>query len=311
MLIIETDYPDSHQFGTRMCKKVNEKKLKIIRSAMKLFAQKGLDATSIQEIADRSGISKGAFYLHFRSKEELLLSLFQYDAEKIDEIIAQAEQQDLPARDKFVLQLTRLFQHLLDNREIIILNFREEVLHINKEMAHFFRKLRQKQRQWLENVFLSIYGETVRPYLYDATVIFHGIMKSYLMLMIVHRIELDVERLARFIVNRLDEVVNGMVSGRQKPLLTQEMLAPLYAPANDIHEQVIGILEQMKDTLNRLDMNEAEKGELFDSIKYLLAEFKKGQPPTFMVKGLLANFSKFGEFDHYRQAIADLMGIEW
>lgn len=311
MLIIETDYPDSHQFGARMCKEVNEKKLKIIRSAMTLFAQKGLDATSIQEIADKSGISKGAFYLHFRSKEELLLSLFQYDAEKIDEIIAQAEQQDLPARDKFVLQLTRLFQHLLENREIIILNFREEVLHINKEMAHFFRKLRKKQRQWLENVFLSIYGETVRPYLYDATVIFHGILKSYLMLMIVHRVELDVEELVRFIVNRLDDVVNGMVSGRQEPLLTQERLAPLYAPANDIHAQVIGILEQMKDTLNRLDMNEAEKGELFDSLKYLLAEFKKGQPPTFMVKGLLANFSQFGEFDHYRQAIANLMGIQW
>jgi TetR/AcrR family transcriptional regulator, cholesterol catabolism regulator len=44
----------------------------IIDSALKLFGQKGYAVTSVQEIADAAGVTKGAFYHHFESKEDLL-----------------------------------------------------------------------------------------------------------------------------------------------------------------------------------------------------------------------------------------------
>ncbi|KMP45761.1 TetR family transcriptional regulator, partial [Bacillus cereus] len=53
---------------------MKEKERLIIESAMKLFATKGVNATSVQEIVTASGISKGAFYLYFKSKDELLLA---------------------------------------------------------------------------------------------------------------------------------------------------------------------------------------------------------------------------------------------
>lgn len=40
---------------------MKEKERLIIESAMKLFATKGVNATSVQEIVTASGISKGAF----------------------------------------------------------------------------------------------------------------------------------------------------------------------------------------------------------------------------------------------------------
>ncbi|MGV2541462.1 TetR/AcrR family transcriptional regulator, partial [Bacillus pumilus] len=43
-----------------------------------LFAKKGFSSTTIQEIADECGISQGAFYLHFKSKEELFKRDFEY-----------------------------------------------------------------------------------------------------------------------------------------------------------------------------------------------------------------------------------------
>lgn len=54
------------------------KKQLIMEKALELFAQQGIEATSIQQITERSGISKGAFYLSFKSKDELILSIIDY-----------------------------------------------------------------------------------------------------------------------------------------------------------------------------------------------------------------------------------------
>jgi AcrR family transcriptional regulator len=52
-------------------------KREILRSAMKLFSQGGLAATSIRDIAKESGYTNPALYKHFASKEELALHLFE------------------------------------------------------------------------------------------------------------------------------------------------------------------------------------------------------------------------------------------
>jgi AcrR family transcriptional regulator len=44
----------------------------IIDSALKLFGEKGYAVTSVQEITDAAGVTKGAFYHHFESKQDLL-----------------------------------------------------------------------------------------------------------------------------------------------------------------------------------------------------------------------------------------------
>src|SRR5215471_17121231 len=49
---------------------------KVERAAVELFAAKGIDGASIAEIAAAAGVSQGALYRHFRSKEELASTLF-------------------------------------------------------------------------------------------------------------------------------------------------------------------------------------------------------------------------------------------
>jgi len=46
------------------------------RAAIELFAAKGVDGVSISEIAARAGVSQGALYRHYPSKEDLAGSLF-------------------------------------------------------------------------------------------------------------------------------------------------------------------------------------------------------------------------------------------
>ncbi len=50
---------------------MNKTKRKIFEASMQLFAHKGYDATSIEEITATVGVAKGTLYYHFSSKEEI------------------------------------------------------------------------------------------------------------------------------------------------------------------------------------------------------------------------------------------------
>ncbi|MGI5130829.1 TetR/AcrR family transcriptional regulator [Pseudonocardia sp. CA-107938] len=56
--------------------------------AMELFAEQGYDKTSLREIAERLGVTKAAVYYHFRTKEEIVGSLFDDQLAGMDEIVA-------------------------------------------------------------------------------------------------------------------------------------------------------------------------------------------------------------------------------
>lgn len=51
-------------------------KEKIEEAARQLFVEKGMNATSIREIAKTAGVSLGAMYNHYLSKEDLAYSMF-------------------------------------------------------------------------------------------------------------------------------------------------------------------------------------------------------------------------------------------
>ena len=48
-----------------------EKENKLMEKALKLFTEKGVNNTSIQDIADEAGVGKGTFYLYFKDKYDI------------------------------------------------------------------------------------------------------------------------------------------------------------------------------------------------------------------------------------------------
>ena len=56
---------------------MNKTKRKIFETSMKLFAEKGYDATSIEDITASVGVAKGTLYYHFSSKEEIFNFLIE------------------------------------------------------------------------------------------------------------------------------------------------------------------------------------------------------------------------------------------
>ncbi|MGB7281144.1 MAG: TetR/AcrR family transcriptional regulator [Candidatus Acidiferrum sp.] len=49
----------------------------IIKAAGRLFREKGYEGTSVRDLADAVGLHSGSLFFHFRSKEEILLSLLE------------------------------------------------------------------------------------------------------------------------------------------------------------------------------------------------------------------------------------------
>ena len=69
----------------------SETRQRIQQVAKELFVAKGVQSTSLQDIADRLGITKPALYYHFASREELVRSIVQPLFDDGERFIAQHE----------------------------------------------------------------------------------------------------------------------------------------------------------------------------------------------------------------------------
>ena len=68
-------------------------KAEIRKVAIELFTERGYEATSLREIAERLGITKAALYYHYSSKESIVRSIFEAHLEALDELTAWAREQ--------------------------------------------------------------------------------------------------------------------------------------------------------------------------------------------------------------------------
>jgi len=67
-----------------------ETRSNILGAALECFGQRGYEATGVAEICKRAGVTKGAFYYHFPSKQAVFLELFNRWLEGIGKQLAEA-----------------------------------------------------------------------------------------------------------------------------------------------------------------------------------------------------------------------------
>ena len=68
----------------------------LLGAAERLIAKKGLEATSIEDVAEAAGYSRGAFYSNFSGKSELFLELLRRDQERASARLEAAVDDSLP-----------------------------------------------------------------------------------------------------------------------------------------------------------------------------------------------------------------------
>ncbi|MBL1107107.1 TetR/AcrR family transcriptional regulator [Streptomyces sp. 5-8] len=72
--------------GTKQQRRGNTRQ-RIQDVALELFAEQGYEKTSLREIAERLDVTKAALYYHFKTKEEIIVSLFEDLTKPIEDLI--------------------------------------------------------------------------------------------------------------------------------------------------------------------------------------------------------------------------------
>ena len=125
---------------TRVIKKADERRAEILDAAQRLFMSRGYDATTVYDLITVVGISKGAFYHHFSSKDEVLHALVWRAAEQgLAAVSPLFEREDITPLEKLKAFFKDKQQYKKENstalRSIIKVLFREENLRLRLQSA--------------------------------------------------------------------------------------------------------------------------------------------------------------------------------
>jgi AcrR family transcriptional regulator len=88
-----------------------ETRTRILDSAVRLFASRGFSSSSVDEICASAGVSKGAFYHHFESKQGLFLALLDGWLKAIDNAVEAARDKTAP---ETFMQMTEAFPYIFE-----------------------------------------------------------------------------------------------------------------------------------------------------------------------------------------------------
>jgi TetR/AcrR family transcriptional repressor of nem operon len=82
--------------------KAADNRAALIRAASKLFRERGIDGVGVAEISKEAGLTHGALYAHFRSKDELALEALSYGLDQANSRMYSATSDGMPDLARFL-----------------------------------------------------------------------------------------------------------------------------------------------------------------------------------------------------------------
>ena len=131
-------------------KKQAIKKLQIIEAGTRMIVQKGIEKTSLADIAEEAGISKGSLYYYYASKNELIFDITDAHINQIsDNLFAIIEDSKGSMNWQELLKI--LFERILDadTRGRLHLYLIQQALNDNEDLKNRFRK---KYLEWKQMI---------------------------------------------------------------------------------------------------------------------------------------------------------------
>jgi AcrR family transcriptional regulator len=255
------------------------KKQLIMEKALELFSEQGFEATSVQQITERCGISKGAFYLSFKTKDELLISMVEYYLQQFVTDVDQVVRSSL-SKDIILVEFYKsIFQAFKNHAASARVFFNEKVLLTKKEL---FQKIIAYDVEMSKSIIYmleQLYQDELHDTKYDVMYCIKGFMKSYSELFIFSDIPLDLDQLAKSLAEKTEIIARNTTI----PFITEELIQLTAEPFNEEVSQE-SLLELIEHHLEGLE----------DSIERESLELLKFQVenPTYskaILKGLIEN----------------------
>ncbi|GAF10154.1 TetR/AcrR family transcriptional regulator [Paenibacillus pini] len=266
-----------------MSEKLADRKKQILKTALQLFATQGISATSMQEIAEYCGMSKGSLYLHFKSKEELEQSIYLYCEGMIRDSVMQVEQEHLlTPKEQLRKQIEALLSRLVELREFLQMQLRDH--HGGPKQHDPQDCMREKHihaLNWFKVKLENLYGPSVEPYTMDIILFVGGMLGSYIRMMFIPGLQPNIGRMAEHLIFLIDEVVSSTVAKQSAPLISQDIWShwiEKYMVNTDGPRHPLTVMKQMRDKLKLIELEEQDRELALESLQIMEKEFLDMQP---------------------------------
>lgn len=267
---------------------MNDRKRQVLITAQHLFVEKGFSNTSVQDILEESGISKGTFYNYFSSKNECLLAILQ---QIMDETTARRRElllgQSLSDKDILAEQISLQMQV---SEEQNMLPLFEAVFHSGEtELRKFILEHLEQELFWLSERICDVYGEVAAPYAADCTVLLMGMLQNMTHIWMTRSEgQVDHPKLVHFIMRRIDAMVKDMIKTNDI-FIGGEIFFNVKTKDEKTYskKQLITQLAGFQKYLDE-ENNPDEKQYL----QFLMAELRQEQPRIFLIDAITHSFYK-------------------
>ncbi|EAF6816270.1 TetR/AcrR family transcriptional regulator [Listeria monocytogenes] len=269
---------------------MKEKKQRIIKSAKEVFQKQGYLKTSVQDMVDAAGISKGTFYNYFTSKEELAIVIFKQEYSVLHQRLEYTMAQDGAKKDNFTECLKIIIHFYTENGEILNITFSQTM--IDDDFNAFLQNVRLKNMEWVKYQLLEVYGEETKPYINDITMLLSGMAAMYVFASGSKNVNTGlIERAIPYVVRRLDALVKDILESREI-VFTEADTENLVPDQTMIRKKRLAKLREALEELNvgieNADIADSDKWQYKESMNALVGEINNNEAPRdFMVQGTL------------------------
>ncbi|MGQ3478774.1 TetR/AcrR family transcriptional regulator [Paenibacillus sp. TY11] len=263
----------------------------IIYAALSLFSEKGYDATSVDEIARKSGMVKASFYKYFQSKEELLLGTIVLIEKLLDADIKELYlKHQLPSREKlrqlYLIALGRIYKnkvHLLVYSVPLIGSKEEKIAQAIDRVEHYLSNV-------MVDFLIDAYGQSIRDYAHDINFVIKSIIINSFRMSDSELSSTEHKTLAEFIVSITDILAQGMLSPDVQHQIMWGRDSVFYEDSDQIWtkgKQISYALQRIDTVLKQTKLNEATRNEYVQILSRLQRELSEENVEIAHVKALL------------------------
>lgn len=280
---------------------MQEKKRQILEAALHCFARKGFHATSIQEIVDELGMAKGSIYFYFKSKDDLLISVFEYYVEMLfDRMEGLPDEWGLPPREKLSLQIERQFRFFREHLDFMQMLMKEPIHALHPYIQQMMHRLLARSKVWHLTHLMAIYGRSAERYFGDVSTLLSGIIAHYFESILIGQANFDERRLSRYLVQRLDDMMSGIERAGEAPILPNPDITQLRALAGIAPEPAGDEVQSLHDMAAKAAASESMWNEqttmdIWNAIALLIEESANPlQRNHLLVRGMIAFLKQQG-----------------
>lgn len=285
----------------------------LLAAAAELFPTQGFSKTTVQQLTDHAGISKGAFYLHFRSKTELMTALIHdLQSSLLEQVAAIARDESLSPRQRFRDQVIFQFADVLEKRLLLEAYLKDAGLELDEELALLAQRARVDWQRLQEDFLRLAFPDHDSRFTTDLAILVNGALNEYSSYVILENLDLDPERVADLVSALVESFIEHLAAVELEPVMESDQLLDREVITARLQEaerlRIDEALAELEELVEGLDPDDAaDARETIEALRDCLAE---EEPRRAILQGLLANLREWRELATPRRDLAHELGLK-